>query len=220
MSELTTLENLEGYRECHTCAVPDKMVARRCFHCTGRLSLKELLLLEGEKKWRRKRAPILSAVAPGFGHWYSGRRYIGTYFFAMAPLSVGLILATYQKWSWGLSVLTLSFIILWILAIIDSRKGPFYFRAPCQEACPGSVACPQYVHLAAAGKDKESLELVEAVCPFPGTIGRICHHPCEQSCNRGKDGDPVAICALKRFVERTTCLWGRRSPWWDPGHRA
>jgi NADPH-dependent glutamate synthase beta subunit-like oxidoreductase len=201
MSDATTME---GYRECHICAIPDKMEARRCFHCHGRLSLKELLLLEGEKKWRRKRAPILSAVFPGLGHWYSGRRYIGTYFFAMAPLSIGLVLATYQKWNWGLSTLTLSFVFVWILAIIDSKRGPFYFRAPCQEACPGTIACSQYVHLAAMGKDKESLELVEAICPFPGTIGRICHHPCEQNCNRGKDGDPVAICALKRFVDDQT----------------
>jgi NADPH-dependent glutamate synthase beta subunit-like oxidoreductase len=87
---------------------------------------------------------------------------------------------------------------------MDSRKGPYYFKPPCQEACPGSVPCSHYVHLAAAGKDRQSLELVEAVCPFPGTIGRICHHPCEQECNRGKDGEAVAICALKRFVDDNT----------------
>ena len=193
--------SLEGYRECHVCSVTNKMEARQCFQCIGRLDLKDLLLLEGEKRWRRQRAPVLSAIFPGLGHWYSGRRYIGTYFFAMAPLGIGLILATYQKWSWGLSILTLSFVLVWFLAIIDSRKGPFYFKPPCQEACPGSVPCSHYVHLAAAGKDLESLELVESVCPFPGTIGRICHHPCEQECNRGQDGEPVAICALKRFVD-------------------
>lgn len=192
---------LEGYRECHVCSVTNKMEARQCFQCTGRLDLKDLLLLEGEKRWRRQRAPVLSALVPGLGHWYSGRRYIGTYFFAMAPLSIGLILATYQKWSWGLSILTLSFVLVWLLAIIDSRKGPFYYKPPCQEACPGKIPCSHYVHLAATGKDLESLELVESICPFPGTIGRICHHPCEQECNRGKDGEEVAICALKRFVD-------------------
>ncbi len=201
---MTDQNHLEGYRECHTCAVTDKLRSRRCYHCTGRLDLKDLLLLEGEKKWRRHRAPILSAIMPGLGHWYSGRRYIGTYFFAMAPLSVGLILATYQKWNWGLSTLTLSFILVWFLAILDSRRGPHYFRPPCQEACPGNIPCSHYVHLAAGGKDREALELVESVCPFPGTIGRICHHPCEQECNRGKDGEPVAICALKRFVDDQT----------------
>jgi hypothetical protein len=86
--------SLEGYRECHVCSVTNKMEARQCFQCSGRLDLKDLLLLEGEKRWRRQRAPVLSAIAPGLGHWYSGRRYIGTYFFAMAPLSIGLILAS------------------------------------------------------------------------------------------------------------------------------
>jgi NADPH-dependent glutamate synthase beta subunit-like oxidoreductase len=55
--------------------------------------------------------------------------------------------------------------------------------------------------MAARGMDLEALELVESLCPFPGTIGRICPHPCEQECNRGKDGEPVAICALKRFLD-------------------
>lgn len=196
---------LEGYRECHVCSITNKMEARQCFQCTGRLDLKDLLLLEYEKRWRRQRwAPILSAIIPGLGHWYSGRRYIGTYLFAMAPLSVGLVLATYQKWSWGLSVLTLAFALVWLLAILDSKKGPHYFIPPCQEACPAKVPCSYYVHLAAAGKDLESLEHVETVCPFPGTIGRICHHPCEQECNRGKDGETIAICALKRFVDGNT----------------
>jgi hypothetical protein len=122
--------SLEGYRECHVCSVTNKMEARQCFQCSGRLDLKDLLLLEGEKRWRRQRAPVLSAIVPGLGHWYSGRRYIGTYFFAMAPLSIGLILASYQKWSWGLSVLTISFVLVWLLAILDSRKGPYYFKPP------------------------------------------------------------------------------------------
>ncbi|HDH10135.1 MAG TPA: FAD-binding protein, partial [Chloroflexi bacterium] len=30
--------------------------------------------------------------------------------------------------------------------------------------------------------------------------GRICYHPCEEACNRGKFDQPVAIAALKRFL--------------------
>ena len=192
---------IEGYRDCHVCTVQEKTLARKCYHCVGQFTLRDALYFEMEKRWRRKSAPILSALVPGLGHWYSGRRYIGTYFFAMAPLSVGLILATYQKWSWGLSTLSLSFILIWILAIIDSKKGTHRYVPPCQEACPGKVPCSKYVHLIARGMNLESLELVETVCPFPGTIGRICHHPCERECNRGIDGEPVAICTLKRYVD-------------------
>ncbi len=192
---------LEGYRDCHVCAVEEKMRARRCHYCIGQLGLRDLMYLEIKKRYRRKVAPYLSALVPGLGHWYSGRRYIGTYFFAMAPLSFGLAIATYQRWNWGIAIMTLAMVLIWALAIIDSKRGPHYFVPPCQSSCPGDVPCSRYVHLAAEGMEQESLELVEAVCPFPGTIGRICHHPCETDCNRGKDGEPVAICALKRFVD-------------------
>ncbi|TET52698.1 MAG: FAD-dependent oxidoreductase, partial [Anaerolineales bacterium] len=33
-----------------------------------------------------------------------------------------------------------------------------------------------------------------------GTLGRICDHPCEQVCKRDEADEPVAVCALKRFV--------------------
>lgn len=199
MSEVNS--NLEGYRDCHLCTVENKTAARKCHHCIGQLTLRESLFFQMEKRWRQARAPILSALIPGLGHWYSGRRYIGTYFFAVAPLAAGLVLATYQKWNWGLSVLTLSFLLIWALAIIDSRRGSYRYVPPCQEACPGHIPCSRYVHLIATGRDLESLELIETVCPFPGTIGRICHHPCERDCNRAKDGEAVAICSLKRFAD-------------------
>lgn len=37
--------------------------------------------------------------------------------------------------------------------------------------------------------------------PFPGSIGRICVHPCETACRRGQVDEPIAICALKRFAD-------------------
>ncbi|MDP3954987.1 MAG: FAD-dependent oxidoreductase, partial [bacterium] len=57
-----------------------------------------------------------------------------------------------------------------------------------------------YVGLAADGKYRESLALIRETLPFPGVIGRICTRPCEPACNRGLADEPVAICALKRFV--------------------
>lgn len=36
--------------------------------------------------------------------------------------------------------------------------------------------------------------------PLPGSIGRVCVHPCESACRRGQVDQPIAICALKRFV--------------------
>ena len=44
------------------------------------------------------------------------------------------------------------------------------------------------------------MEVILRELPFPGVIGRICPHPCEEACRRGQVDKPVSICALKRFV--------------------
>ncbi len=36
--------------------------------------------------------------------------------------------------------------------------------------------------------------------PLPGTLGRVCPAPCMDVCRRGKNGDPIQIRLLKRFV--------------------
>ena len=51
-----------------------------------------------------------------------------------------------------------------------------------------------------AGGDHEALELIRERTPFPGILGYVCFHPCEDACRRGHVDQPVSICALKRFV--------------------
>ena len=36
--------------------------------------------------------------------------------------------------------------------------------------------------------------------PFPAVCGRVCPHPCEDACNRGKKDGAVAINALEQFI--------------------
>jgi len=78
---------------------------------------------------------------------------------------------------------------------IDKRGWP-----PCKEACPAHIDVQGYIALIGQGKFAESLALIRRTIPFPGVIGRVCNHPCEAACNRGEYDQPVAICALKRFV--------------------
>ncbi len=73
-------------------------------------------------------------------------------------------------------------------------------RAPCVRACPANLSAQGYVQLVKAGKYDESLALIMDRLPLPGTIGRICPHPCESDCRRREVDEPVAICSLKRFV--------------------
>jgi NADPH-dependent glutamate synthase beta subunit-like oxidoreductase len=75
-----------------------------------------------------------------------------------------------------------------------------YDRAPCVRACPANLCAQGYVQLVKAGKFQEALALIMERLPLPGTIGRICPHPCETDCRRQEVDDPVAICSLKRFV--------------------
>jgi len=73
--------------------------------------------------------------------------------------------------------------------------------APCVNRCPVNLNARDYVGLIAEGRFLEALDLIRERLPFPGVIGRICAHPCEEECLRGRKVDqPIAICALKRFV--------------------
>lgn len=71
---------------------------------------------------------------------------------------------------------------------------------PCQTACPIHTECGRYVQAVGISKDEEAYLLARAPNPFAYVLGRICAHPCEDNCRRGKIDEPVAICALKRYV--------------------
>ena len=73
-------------------------------------------------------------------------------------------------------------------------------RAPCVRGCPANLSVQGYVQLIKAGKFPEALSLIMDRLPLPGTIGRICPHPCETDCRRQEVDEPLAICNLKRFV--------------------
>jgi len=70
----------------------------------------------------------------------------------------------------------------------------------CQEACPVNLDIRTYVALIADGKHLESLAKIRERLPLPGSIGRICPHPCETACNRQYLDEALSICFLKRFV--------------------
>ncbi len=78
---------------------------------------------------------------------------------------------------------------------IDKRKQPL-----CQENCPLGVNAQGYIALAAQGKYDEALALIRRDNVLPGICGRVCTHPCEESCRRGDVDDPVSIRAIKRFL--------------------
>ncbi|MEI9476547.1 MAG: FAD-dependent oxidoreductase, partial [Deltaproteobacteria bacterium] len=72
--------------------------------------------------------------------------------------------------------------------------------SPCKHTCPAETSAQGYVALIHAGRYREALKVIKEYNPFPASVGRVCNHPCEDNCSRGKLDSPVAICALKRFV--------------------
>jgi NADPH-dependent glutamate synthase beta subunit-like oxidoreductase len=79
---------------------------------------------------------------------------------------------------------------------------------PCKHACPAGIDAPLYVTLVGEGKYQESLAVVREKVPFPGVLGRVCIHPCEEACRRGAMNEPISIRFLKRFVaDRDAGLW-------------
>ena len=70
----------------------------------------------------------------------------------------------------------------------------------CRAACPIHTECGRYVQAIGISRDEEAYLLARAPNPFAYVLGRICAHPCEDACRRGKIDEPIAICALKRYA--------------------
>jgi heterodisulfide reductase subunit A len=73
-------------------------------------------------------------------------------------------------------------------------------RAPCTTTCPAGINVQGYVQLIAKENYAKAVELIRERLPLPGVLGRVCPHPCENSCRRAEMDAPLAIRALKRFA--------------------
>jgi len=71
---------------------------------------------------------------------------------------------------------------------------------PCRAACPVNTNAGGYVSLIAQGHYREAYLLARAPNPLASVCGRVCAHPCEAACRRGQIDQPIAIRAMKRFV--------------------
>lgn len=78
----------------------------------------------------------------------------------------------------------------------------YYHRVvDCQWACPAHTNVPEYIRLIAQGRYTEAYMVNRESNVFPGILGRTCDRPCEPACRRTRlDGEPVAICRLKRVA--------------------
>jgi formate dehydrogenase (NADP+) beta subunit len=72
--------------------------------------------------------------------------------------------------------------------------------APCHAVCPAGEDAQSWLALVAEERYREAWETIVAVNPLPAITGRVCHHPCEQVCNRGHFDEPIAIHHIERWL--------------------
>jgi heterodisulfide reductase subunit A-like polyferredoxin len=73
-------------------------------------------------------------------------------------------------------------------------------HSPCKMNCPAKVNVQGYVQLIKKKEYVKAVNLIRQRNPLSAICGRICTHPCEAQCLRGKVDDPIAIRLLKRFA--------------------
>ena len=69
----------------------------------------------------------------------------------------------------------------------------------CNSACPLHVDARLLLKEIQKGNWDAAYKVLNKTMPFPGILGRICDHPCEDRCKRGPVGGPIAIGALERI---------------------
>lgn len=73
-------------------------------------------------------------------------------------------------------------------------------KPPCNHACPAGERIQGYLDAVKHGRYLEGYTLIKDDMPFPSITGRVCYHPCESACNRGKYDEPIGIRNVERFL--------------------
>jgi len=72
--------------------------------------------------------------------------------------------------------------------------------SPCQRLCPLQLNIPVMLRQIQEGQLNDAVATVRQSLALPGTLGRLCNHPCEQGCRRGAADDPADIRGVERFI--------------------
>ena len=72
--------------------------------------------------------------------------------------------------------------------------------AGCVATCPMHTDAKEYIRLIREDKGFEAIKVIRENLFIPGTLGRICAHPCEKKCKINEINSPMAIASLKRYA--------------------
>lgn len=87
-------------------------------------------------------------------------------------------------------------------AILEANRCLQCKKSPCRNGCPINNDIPEFIRLLRERKFEEAYWKDRETNTMPSVCGRVCPHEfqCEGACVRGKNGDPVAIGMLERFL--------------------
>jgi NADPH-dependent glutamate synthase beta subunit-like oxidoreductase len=85
--------------------------------------------------------------------------------------------------------------------------------APCRQACPIGINISSALFHASKKDFERALLIYLQENPLPGICGRVCYHPCEHDCNRGRFDEPIGIRSFERFLaERDSTEFAKGLP--------
>ncbi|MFB6286301.1 MAG: NAD(P)-binding protein [Candidatus Bipolaricaulia bacterium] len=84
--------------------------------------------------------------------------------------------------------------------------------AACREGCPNANDVQSAMRLLADGDLDGAWQALVWDNPFPAITGRVCHHPCEDVCNRAKFDDALGIHSVERFLGDHALREAKRVP--------
>jgi len=90
-------------------------------------------------------------------------------------------------------------------AILESQRCLGCADAPCVEGCPVGVPIPAFISCIQRDNISAAIKTIKRQNLFPAICGRVCPQEtqCESKCVRGRNGEPVAIGYLERYVADT-----------------
>ncbi|MDA8386807.1 MAG: glutamate synthase, partial [Actinomycetota bacterium] len=71
---------------------------------------------------------------------------------------------------------------------------------PCNEGCPAGENIQGWLYHAESGDYELAWRKLMEDNPLPAVMGRVCYHPCQTACNRGKLDEEVGINSVEHFL--------------------
>ncbi len=79
---------------------------------------------------------------------------------------------------------------------------------PCNHGCPAGENVQAWLGFAEEGNYEQAWRQIMDDNPMPATMGRVCYHPCETACNRGRLDEAVGINSVERFLGDQALKYG------------